>query len=137
MGVLSRLWNRYVRRRPESFRAYVSLPTADGRPSVGEAHDCIADLERVFEGRLDVYARVRGLAVVSDSVDADQFDRDAFEAAIERLEACYDGTHTLARLEKRRHRDGRLVTTFVVVPVRPLFPPARREDDRRVRPAVE
>lgn len=132
MGVLTRLWKRRVRGRPDGYRAYVSLPTADDA-SVGEIHDCIERLEHAFEGRLDVYARVRGIAAVSDPVPEAQFDRDAFEAALERLESCYAETHSVTRLEKWRSVDGELVKSYVVVPVKPLFPRDSEADEPRVR----
>ena len=134
--LVKRLWKRRVRGRPDRYRAYVSLPTTDDRPSVGEVHDCIERLERAFEGHVDVYARVRRLAVVSDPIPADRFDDDAFEAALERLEACYE-THSLTRLEKWRPSDDRLVKSYVVVPVKPLFPADRAGDEPRVRSTLE
>ena len=136
---LKRLWKRRVRGRPDGYRAYVSLPTNDDRPSFGELRECIERLEYAFEGRLDVHARVRGVAAVSDAVPADQFDRDAFEAALERLEDCYAETHSLTRLEKWRPSDGQLVKSYVIVPVKPLFPRDRNrtEDAPRTRSAAE
>lgn len=126
-GLLRRLWKRHVSGRPDGYQAYVSFPTDRGRPTMGDVQDRIDELERAFEGRLDVYARTSSLAVVSDPVPMDQFDETAFEAALERIEDGYDGTHSVARLEKWRPFDGRLVKSYVVVPVRPLFPP---EEDR-------
>ena len=136
MQFVRRLWKRHVTGQPDRYQAYVSLPTGDGRPSFGEVHDCIERLEHVFEGHLDVYARVRGLAVATDPVPAARFDGDAFETTIERLEACYE-TRSLARLEKWRSSDGQLVKSYVVVPVKPLFPRERTADAPRVRSAVE
>ncbi|RKD97801.1 hypothetical protein [Halopiger aswanensis] len=135
MQFLTRLWKRHVRGEPDGYRAYVSLPTADR--SFGEVHDCIERLEHVFEGRVDVYARVDGVAAVSDCVPADQFDGDAFEAALERLESCYAETHSVARLEKWRRIDGRLVKSYVVVPVKPLFPRDRTDDAPAIRSPAE
>ncbi|AEH37222.1 hypothetical protein [Halopiger xanaduensis] len=135
MQFLTRLWKRHVRGEPDGYRAYVSLPTEDR--SFGEIHDCIERLEYAFEGRLDVYARTRGVAAVSDPVSAAQFDGDAFESALERLESCYDETHSVARLEKWRRFDGRLVKSYVVVPVKPLFPRNRTDDAPRVRATAE
>ena len=136
MQFVKRLWKRHVRGRPDRYQAYISLPTTDGEPSFGEVHDCIERLEHVFEGRLDVYARVRRIAVVSDPVPADQFDGDAFESALERLEACYE-THSLARLEKWRPSDDRVVKSYVIVPVKPLFPRDRSDDESRIRSTAE
>uniref|UniRef100_A0A8A2VBG1 Uncharacterized protein n=1 Tax=Haloterrigena alkaliphila TaxID=2816475 RepID=A0A8A2VBG1_9EURY len=136
MQFVKRLWKRHVQDQPDGYQAYVSLPTDDAEPSVGDVHDCIDRLEHAFEGRLDVYARVSRIAVVSDPVSADQFDDDAFEAALERLEACYEA-HSLARLEKWRSADDRLVKSYVVVPVKPLFPRDRTDDAPRVRSVVE
>ncbi|WP_195893086.1 hypothetical protein [Halopiger djelfimassiliensis] len=136
MQFLKRLWKRRVRGRPDGYQAYVSLPTRDGRP-FGEVHGCIEALERVFEGRLDVYARTNGIAVATDRVPAAQFDGDAFETAIDRLEECYAETHSLARLEKWRPADGRVVKSYVVVPVKPLFPRERADDAPRARSAAE
>ena len=135
MQFVTRLWKRHVRKRPDEYQAYVSLPTSDD-PSFGEVHDCIERLEHVFEGRLDVYARVRRLAVVSDPVSADRFDADAFEDALESLEDCYEA-HSLARLEKWRPSDDRLVKSYVVVPVKPLFPRTRTADEPRAESVVE
>lgn len=138
MQFVKRLWNRHVRKRPDEYQAYVSLPTSDDAPSFGEVHDCIERLEHVFEGRLDVYARVRRLAVVSDPVSADRFDADAFESALESLEDCYE-MRSLARLEKRRSSGGRVVKSYVVVPVKPLFPRDRTggNDESRVESVAE
>ncbi|SIR96821.1 hypothetical protein [Natronorubrum thiooxidans] len=137
MRYLKRLWKRHVTGQPDRYQAYISLPTRDDRSAFGEVHGCIEDLEHVFEGRLDVYARVRGIAVATDPVPADQFDRDAFEAALERLEDCYAETHALTRLEKWRPSDNRSVKSFVVVPVKPLFPRDRTDDASRVESAAE
>ena len=136
MQFVKRLWKRHVRKRPDEYQAYVSLPTSDDDPSFAEVHDCIERLEHVFEGRLDVYARMRRLAVVSDPVSADRFDADAFEAALESLEDCYEA-RSLARLEKWRPSDDRVVKSYVVVPVKPLFPRDRTDDEPRAQSAVE
>lgn len=124
-----RLWTRYVAADPEQYQAYVSFPARPGRESVGDVHEQIAALERVFEGRLDVYARSNGVAVATDRVSAERFDADAFESILERIERVYAATHRLARVTKRRKIDGKLVRSDVVVPVKPLFP--REEDDER------
>lgn len=134
---LRRLWKRHVTGDPDQYRAYVSLPTASAEVPFGALHDCIEELEMVFEGRLDVYARTRGVAVASDTVSAAQFDENAFEAAIDRIEDCYPETHTLARLEKCRPAGGRLVTTHVVVPVKPLFPRQSPKEKQSVRSTAE
>ncbi|GAB3677577.1 hypothetical protein [Halopiger thermotolerans] len=134
--LLKRLWKRRVRGHPDGYRAYVSLPTSDDA-SFGEVHDCIERLEYAFEGRVDVYARVQGVAAVSDPVPDAQFDRDAFEEALERLESCYAETHSVTRLEKWRSIDGELVKSYVVVPVKPLFPQERSADAPTVRATAE
>ncbi|WP_255169836.1 hypothetical protein [Natrononativus amylolyticus] len=135
--MLATLWKRYVAKRPDRYQAYVAFPSGREGPSAGSVHDRIDELERVFEGKLDVYARVSSLAVVTDRVPSEQFDVAAFESALDRIEGCYADTHSLARLEKWRTTDGRLVKSYVVVPVKPLFP--RDETDRpdRVRPAAD
>ncbi|MFC4543669.1 hypothetical protein ACFO5R_17215 [Halosolutus amylolyticus] len=139
-GVLAaakRRWKRHVTERPDRYQAYVSFPTDGEQSGVGDVHDCIEDLEHVFEGRLDVYARTNGIAVVSDRVSAAQFDRDAFERAVARIEDYYAETHTVARLEKWRPGGDRLVKSFVIVPVKPLFPHESSEKAPRVRSAAE
>lgn len=137
MQFLTQFWKRHVTGQPDRYQAYISLPTRDTQRAFGEVHECIEELEHVFEGRLDVYARVRGMAVATDPVPADQFDRVAFEAALKRLEDCYAETHSLARLEKWRPSEGRLTKSYVVVPVKPLFPRDRTDDVPRVRSAAE
>nr|WP_306060073.1 hypothetical protein [Natronococcus sp. AD5] len=122
MAFAKRLWKRRVAERPDRYQAYVSFPMGGDRSAFSEIHECIEELEYVFEGRLDVYARTNGVAVVSDRVLADRFDRNAFESALDRIEACYAETHSIARLEKWRPSGGQLVKSFVVVPVKPLFP---------------
>ncbi|AHG00605.1 hypothetical protein HALLA_19230 [Halostagnicola larsenii XH-48] len=119
---VKRLWKRLVADGPDQYQAYVAFPPRPGRESIGDVHERIAELERVFDGRLDVYARSRGVAVATDRVPAERFDADAFESILERIERVYAGTHRLARVEKRRPIDGKLVTSYVVVPVKPLFP---------------
>ncbi|RQH03458.1 hypothetical protein [Natrarchaeobius oligotrophus] len=120
--MLRRLWKRHVTGRPDQYQAYVSFPpTTDGTP-VANAHDWIEELEYTFEGRLDVYARFQGIAVVTDRVPADEFDAATFETILDRLEDAYTGTHRLVRLEKWRPIDDSLVRSYVVVPVKPLFP---------------
>lgn len=126
---LDALWKRYVTGRPDRYQAYVSFPTASDRPSIGSLHRRIEGLERVFEGRLDVYARRSGLAVVTDPVPAEGFDAIGFQSVIDSIETAYAETHDLARLEKWRSIDDHLVKSYVIVPVRPLFP--RDSDDRR------
>lgn len=132
-----RLWRRYVRERPAAYQASITFPTAPDRPTIGRVHEWIADLEVAFEGRLDVYARRRSIAVVTDCVPAEQVDVDALEATVERIEAGYAETHSLAHLEKVRPRDGRLVRSDVVVPVKPLFPRERSADPDRVRSTAD
>lgn len=129
--MLSSLWKRYVVGRPDRCQAYVAFPTGRDEPPAGSVHDRIEELERVFEGRLDVYARVSSLAVVTDRVPSEEFDAAAFDAVLDRIERGYAETHSLARLEKWRTIDGRLVKSYVVVPVKPLFP--RDETGRRKR----
>lgn len=136
MQLLRHLWQRHVTGTPDRYRAYVSFPTDSGGPSVAEVHDRIGELERVFEGRLDVYARLKGVSVVTDPVPARRFDADAFESVLERIEADYAETHRLAHLEKWLPLDGGLVKSVVAVPVRPLFPQSR-PDRRRVRVPTE
>lgn len=122
--------------RPDRYRAYVSLPTIDELP-LGPLHDCIDELAIVFEGRLDIHPRKHGIAVVSDAVPADQFEADAFESVLDRIEDCYPETYTLARIEKCRPAEGRLVTSHVVVPVKPLFPHAPTDRTQQPRSATE
>ncbi|WP_254523191.1 hypothetical protein [Natrinema caseinilyticum] len=131
------LWRRYVREDPADCRVSITFPTGPDRPTVGRIHDWIADLEVAFEGRVDVYARRRSIAVVTDTVPADRVDVDAVESIIERIEAGYAETHSLAHLEKVRPRNGRLVRTDVVVPVKPLFPRDRATEPKRVRSAAD
>ena len=122
MGALRRLWKRRVTGRPDGYQAYVSFPTRESGPTVGEVQDHIDDLERLFEGRLDVYARTSRVAIVSDPVPGEQFDESRFEGVVERIETDYDETHAVARLEKWRPYDDRVVKSYIVVPVKPLFP---------------
>ncbi|ELY97958.1 hypothetical protein [Natrialba asiatica] len=121
MKLLRHLWKRHVTGRPDQYQAYVSFPSRTDRP-VGDVHDRIEELEYAFEGRLDIYARSQGVAVVTDRISAEAFDVDTFESILERIEDAYATTHRLAQLEKCRSIDGRLVTSYVVVPVKPLFP---------------
>lgn len=131
--MLRRLWKRHVRGRPDRYQAYVSFPTGADRSVVDRRlADRIDELERVVEGRLDVYARPSGIAVVTDRVPAAHFDADVFDRILERVEAHYAETHSLARLEKWRSIDGELVKSYVVVPVKPLFP--RQSTDRPAAP---
>lgn len=129
MKWLKRFWKRHVSGRPDGYQAYVSIPTDTDRPTVGEVHDLIEELEHVFEGRVDVYARVDRLAVVTDWVPGEQLDASEIDAALDTLEDLYAETHALARLEKWRSIEGQLVKTYVAVPVKPLFP---RSDDGKV-----
>ncbi|MDJ1432737.1 hypothetical protein [Halostagnicola sp. A-GB9-2] len=122
MSIVKQLWKRYVSNRPEQYQAYVAFPPRTDQPSIGDVHDRIEELERCFEGRLDVYAKSNGIAVATDRVPAERFDVDAFESVLKRIEDVYAATHRLAQVEKCRPIDGRLVTSYVVVPVRPLFP---------------
>lgn len=124
-----RYWQRRVREQPDRYQASITFPTAPDRPTVAEIHDWIGDLERAFEGHLDVYARRGSVAVVTDPVSDAQFDADAFEAVCERIEDGYAGTHAISHIEKWRRIDGRLVRAHVIVPVKPLFPHAAADDD--------
>ncbi|MFC4249520.1 hypothetical protein ACFOZ7_21735 [Natribaculum luteum] len=137
MKLLRHLWKRHVSGRPDQYQAYVSFPAQADRPPVGEVHDRIEELEFAFEGRLDVYARVGALAVVTDRVPAEHFDPEAFEAILERIEDAYAETHRLARLEKWRRIDGRLVKSYVVVPVKPLFPRDRTDQSEQLASPAE
>ncbi|USZ70796.1 hypothetical protein [Natronosalvus halobius] len=131
--MLKRLWKRYVAERPDEYQAYISLPTESSAPTMGALHDLIQDAEFAFEGRLDVYARRRRLAVVTDRVPHETFDTAAFDAVIETLESLYEA-HAVARVEKWRSVNGRLVKTYVVVPVKPLF--SKLAKPKAARPAV-
>lgn len=136
--MLRRLWKRHVTGRPDRYQAYVSFPTdADGASIDPLLRDGIEDVERVVEGRLDVYARVSSVALVTDRVPADQFDVEAFESILDRIEDAYAGTRSLVCLEKWRVIDGDLVKSYVAVPVKPLF--AREEPDRppQAEPAAD
>lgn len=137
MTLLRHLWKRHVTGRPDQYQAYVAFPMGTDRPSVGDVHDRIEDVERLFEGRLDIYARMQSIAVVTDRVPAETFDVDAFEAVLDSIEDAYAGTHRLARLEKWRSIDGRLVTSYVVVPVKPLFPRDAGDESTRIASPAE
>ncbi|MFP9190525.1 hypothetical protein [Natronosalvus vescus] len=132
--VLRRLWKRHVRGCPDDYQAYISLPTEPQEPTLSEVQTLIEDIEFVFEGRLDVYARVERLAIVTDPVPRGVVDPTAFEAVLEQLEELYADTHSLARIEKWRSSNNRLIKTYVVVPVKPLFP--RSERPKRTRSVV-
>ena len=122
MRWLNRFWKRHVRGLPDGYQAYVSIPTHPARPTVGEVHELIEEIERVFEGRVDVYARVDRLAIVTDRVSSEQLDGGELETVLESLEDLYSETHALARIEKWQTMDGQLVKTYVAIPVKPLFP---------------
>lgn len=130
--ILRHLWKRHVVGRPEQYQAYVAFPTAGNRQFVGDVHDRIEELEHVFEGRLDVYPRLRGVSVVTDRVAAEEFDVDAFETILDSVENVYAETHRLARLKKWRSIDGRVVASYVVVPVKPLFPHSAIDESKRI-----
>lgn len=133
MELLRRLWKRRVARDPDRYRAYVNLPVAPSAAvDVGEARDLIDDLERLFEGRLDVRATADALIAVTDDVPAETFDAAAFDAFLDRLEAWYAGSHEVARHHAWRRGDDGLVRSTVVVPVRPLFPSTDEKRSRAV-----
>lgn len=122
MGWLARFWKRRVLGRPDRYQASISLPIGDGdAPDDGDVRARIDDLEAVFEGRLDVFAKRDGVTVVTDAVPRGQFETDAFDDVLDDLEALYEGTHSLAVLEKWRTLEERVVKRYVVVPVKPLF----------------
>ncbi|WP_408959106.1 hypothetical protein [Natrinema sp. 74] len=132
-----RLWRRYAYDRPEQCQLSVTFPTAPDRPTIGRVYEWIADLEVAFEGRLDVYARQHSVTVVTDRVPIERVDLDALEETIERIESGYAETHSLAHLEKVRPRDGQLVRSDVVVPVKPLFPREQTAEPDGVRSAAD
>ncbi len=132
---LRRFWQRHVREQPDQYQASITFPTAPDRPTVGEIHGWIEDVEHAFEGRLDVYARRGSVTVVTDHVSAELFDETAFDAVYERIEDGYRGSHSIAHLEKWRRNDGNLVRAHVIVPVKPLFPPAEADDSTATRAA--
>ncbi|SFC33965.1 hypothetical protein SAMN05444422_10788 [Halobiforma haloterrestris] len=135
MNWLRTIWRRRVTGRPDQYQAYVSFPGGTDGPSVGAVHDRIEDLEYLFEGRLDVVPQLRGIAVTTDRVPAADFDADAFDAILDRIEEAYADTHRLARLEKWRSIDGRVVRSSVVVPVRPLFRTGGTKAETEASPA--
>ena len=119
---------RFVRRllgRPPAYQVYVRLPTRlpTGESIVADARGLVDDLEAICEGRLDVYGTADGMVANTDVVSASAFDVDRFDRFLERVEQRYDGPYTVAVIRKRRadHRTRR-VTSYLVVPVRPLFP---------------
>lgn len=138
LGVTRRVgkfWQRHVRERPDQYQASITFPTTPDQPTVGAIHGWIEDLEHVFEGRLDVYARRGSITVVTDHLSADLFDTAAFDAVCERIEDGYRDSHSLAHVEKWRRNDGRLVRAHVIVPVKPLFPHAESGDSAKARAA--
>lgn len=130
-------WKRRVTECPDRYQAYVSFPSDDAHSRTDAVADHIAELEVVFEGSLDVYARSSGLAAVSDAVPASRFDPDDFRSVLDRIEETYAETHTLATVEKWRRLDGAVVESHVVVPVKPLFSKDRSADTRRVGAPAE
>ncbi|WP_247728624.1 hypothetical protein [Halovivax limisalsi] len=127
-------WKRHVTGEPDRYQAYVSFPVGRRGATDGRVAEHVEALERVFEGRLDVYARRSRLAAVSDPVRTDRFDPSNLRTVLDRIEAAYEETHALATVTKWRSIDGRLVKSFVAVPVRPLFPPGTDPDDRPSKP---
>lgn len=130
------LWQRHVRARPDQYQASITFPTAPAQPTIDEIHDWIESLEYAVEGRLDVYARRGSVAVETDRIAADLFDKDEFDAICERIEDAYSGSHSVAHLKKWRRNDGQLVRAHVIVPVKPLFPRDDTGDPRRDRTAA-
>ncbi|MFC3958379.1 hypothetical protein [Halovivax cerinus] len=125
------VWKRDVLSRPDRYQVYVSFPTDETHSRSEPVADHVAEIERLFEGWVDVYARASGLAVVSDPVAADRVDLSQFRSLLDRIEETYAATHSLVRLEKWRTIDDALVKSFVVVPVRPLFPPTEQRTENR------
>lgn len=130
-------WKRDVVSRPDRYQAYVSFPVDRDHAHVGIVADHVADLERVFEGWVDVYAKQSTFAVVSDPVPADRFDPATFRTLLDQIEESFAETYSFTTLEKWRTIDGSLVKSFVVVPVKPLFPPRSPESRRQVPSAAE
>lgn len=120
-----RFVRRHVLRRTEAYQAYLRLPTRlpSGESIVGDARDLADDVETICEGKLDVYGTADGMVLDTDVISASHFDVERFERVLERLEERYSGPYSVAVLRKRRVDDARRrITTYVVVPVRPLFP---------------
>ncbi|WP_290816401.1 hypothetical protein [Halovivax sp.] len=128
MSGLRRFVSRLVS-RPRAYQVYVRLPTRlpNGESIVADARALVDDLEAICEGSLDVYGTVDGMVANTDVVSASTFDVDRFDRFLERVEERYDGPYTVAVIRKRRadHRTRR-VTSYLVVPVRPLFPRDRQ-----------
>lgn len=144
MGVATRVWRtlrtgwkRDVIGRPDCYQAYVSFPTDGTHSRAGPVANLVEQLEHVFEGSIDVYARSSGIAAVSDAVPADRFEPTAFQAVLDRMEECYGETHSLTSLEKWNVIDGSLVKSYVVVPVKPLFPRSDPDERNRVHAPAE
>ncbi len=134
--LLRNTWKRRVVSRPDRYKAYVSFPTEPSR-SRASTSSHIEDLERVFEGRIDVYARTSGIAVVSDAVSGEQFDPTTFLEILDQINDSYAEMYTLATIEKWQSMDGQLVKNYVIVPVKPLFPRAEPDRSTQVRATSE
>lgn len=122
---LRQLLERYVLRRREAYQIYARLPTRlpSGESIVGDVRRLVDDLEALCEGRLDVYGTADGLVVDTDVMSASAFDVDGFDRFLAAVETRYDGPYDVAVVRKRRPDDSRRqVTSYLVVPVRPLFP---------------
>lgn len=119
-----RFVRRRVLRKTEAYQAYIRLPTQlpSGESIVADARVLADDVEAICEGKLDVYGTADGFVLDTDVIPASLFDVDRFETLLERVEERYDGPYSVAVLRKRR-TDGarRVVSSYVIVPVRPLF----------------
>ncbi|MFC6810622.1 hypothetical protein ACFQGT_04615 [Natrialbaceae archaeon GCM10025810] len=128
MRVLERLWGRYDRRRPRSYRLYVRLPTEfPDRSLLGAVSPIVDEITRACDGRVDVYGTADGLVVTADAVPAESFDESTFEACLEDVEALYEGTYALAVVKKWGTGERLPCRSYVAVPVKPLFPRAAAE----------
>lgn len=125
MGLLTRLWQRYVTHEPAYYRAYVNFPVDDrsNAVSLGDVRSLIDDFEHVCEGRLDISVTAAGeLVAVTDYVSAVQFDMTGFDQLLANVDDLYCDTHTITRHSRWERHNRKLARTYVVVPVKPLFP---------------
>lgn len=121
---IRQFFRRHVLPRREAYQVYLRLPTRlpTGESIVADARGLVDELEALCDGRLDVYGTVDGMIADTDVLSTSTFDVGQFEELLEAVEDRYDGPFSVAVVKKRRRIDSRIVTSYLVVPVRPLFP---------------
>lgn len=123
IALITRYWKRRIAKRPDFYRAYLTLPTETsfGRERLADIGRCAYAFEPLCDGRLDVYGTRKGYVVDTDDIPTDQFDVDEFDRLVRTVRDLYPEPYVLRTIEKWVARGRDVGKAYLVEPVKPLL----------------